>query len=158
MKTMEYDNYYSREDVPLHWYSLVELCDTIRMEYPDNIHEQKNAVLKECSKYWPLEVCCPNRKDIALKGGSTRESMKAVYKEYTINLSSNTTCIVKAFKYQKKRWYYWWDLYVNAELFNSGIEIFPWFDSPASYIIFATKPTQSPLLCTEHFRNIRQNN
>ena len=152
----EYNNFYDREDVPLHWYSLVELCDTIQREYPDNIQEQKISVLKECNKYWPLEVRCPNRKDIALKGGSTKVSMKDVYKEYTIELSSNTTCIVKAFKYQKKRWYYWWDLYVNEELSKSGLEIFPWFDHPASYIIFATEPTQSPLMCTEPFRDIRQ--
>lgn len=49
-----------------------------------------------------MEVLYPDSKDIASKGGSTKASMKDVYKEYIIELSSNMTCVIKAFKYQKK--------------------------------------------------------
>lgn len=152
----EYNNFYEREDVPLHWFTLQETCDSIKREYPDNVQEQKTVLLKECSKYWPLEVRFPDRRDIALKGGSTRESMKEVYKEFLIKLSSDRSCSIKAFKYQKKKWYYWWDMYQDSQLIRSGLEIFPWYNSPASYLIFATEQDQSPLLCGESFKYISQ--
>lgn len=159
---MEYGNFYEREDIffmgvdPLMNYSLQAVITRARENYPTNPLRQKELVQEECSYYWPTEIDDP---EIIKKAGLqkyTKYAMRDVYKEHNIQVAPNINCLVKAFYYQEKKWFYWWDMYKNSQLIKTGLEFFPWCDNPASYIIFATDPTQSPLMCTEPFKHIRQ--
>lgn len=159
---MEYGNFYEREDIffmgvdPLMNYSLQAVITRARENYPTNPLRQKELVQKECSYYWPTEIDDPEIIEYAGLQKYTKNAMRDVYKEHNIQVAPNINCLVKVFYYQKKRWFYWWDMYKNSQLIKTGLEFFPWCDHPASYIIFATDPTQSPLMCTEPFKHIRQ--
>ena len=159
---MEYGNFYEREDIffmgldPLMNYSLQAVITRARENYPTNPLLQKELVQKECSYYWPTEIDGPEIIEYAGLQKYTKNAMRDVYKEHNIQVAPNINCLVKVFYYQEKKWFYWWDMYKNSQLIKTGLEFFPWCDHPASYIIFATDPTQSPLMCTEPFKHIRQ--
>lgn len=157
----EYNNFYQREDIcflgcdPLEHYDIQKLIINARIKYPHDIEKQKEIIVKECSYYWPIEI---SDYDILKRAGllnRTKEAMKDTYAEYCVNLSPSVHCVVKAFYYQEKRWLYWWDMYKDSNLFKSGLEFFPWHNHPATYLIFATDLNQSPLICTEPFKNIK---
>lgn len=159
---MEYGNFYEREDIffmgldPLRNYSLQAVITRARESYPTNPLRQKELVQQECSYYWPTEIDDPKIIEYAGLQKYTKNAMRDVYKEHNIQVAPNINCLVKVFYYQEKKWFYWWDMYKNSQLIKTGLEFFPWCDHPASYIIFATDPTQSPLMCTESFKHIRQ--
>ena len=163
----EYENFYEREDIafrgldPLRNYTLQTSITRARESFPDNIQKQTEIVKHECSTYWPFEIRYPNAsveqiRRARLFNYNTKEKMSDVYKEFNITLGNSTHVEVKAFYYQEKKWFYWWDMYKNDMIIKSGLEFFPWCDHPASYLIFATEPTQSPLMCTEPFKQVRQ--
>lgn len=162
----EYENFYEREDIafigldPLRNYNLQTIITRAREYFPDNIQKQTEIVKDECSKYWPVEVRHPEVSiEIIRRAGlinQTKERMKDKYKEYKIALDNRIHIAVKAFYYQEKKWFYWWDMYKNDMIIKSGLEFFPWCDHPVSYLIFATEPTQSPLMFTEQFKQVRQ--
>ena len=159
---MEYGNFYEREDIffmgldPLMNYPLQAVITRARENYPTNPLRQKELVQEECSYYWPTEIDDPEIIEYVGLQEYTKAAMRGVYKEYNIQVAPNINCLVKVFYYREKKWFYWWDMYKNSQLIKTGLEFFPWFDHPASYIIFATDPTQSPLMCTEPFKHIRQ--
>ena len=160
----EYGNFYDREDTYflgsdiLRSYELQHVINEARTRYPDNFEKQKELVEKECSYYWPIE---DRNIDVLKFAGLLERSQdymvqNNLYKQFDIKLSPVTHCVVRAFYYQEKRWFYWWDLYNDSTIQKSGLEFFPWKDHPATYIIFATTLDQSPLICTEQFKHVRQ--
>lgn len=157
----EYNNFYQREDIsflgcdPLEHYDIQKLINNVRIKYPRDIEQQKEIILRECTYYWPTEITNPEIIRVAGLQNRTKDAMKDIYKEYRVNISPSIYCMVKAFYYQGKRWFYWWDMYKDSNLFKSGLEFFPWYNHPATYLIFATDPTQSPLICTEPFKHIK---
>lgn len=158
----EYGNFYDRDDLaigaldPLYSCELQRMITYVKDKFPLDVEKQKEVVMRECSHYWPMDLKNVSKEQKILWGWKDKEDMKDVYKEYIIEVSSNMTCVVKAFKYQGKKWFYWWDIYQNSQLIKSGLEFFPWYNHPASYIIFATELTQAPLMYTEQFKHIRQ--
>lgn len=49
--------------------------------------------------------------------------------------------------------YYWWDLNSSDGHFEaSGLEFYPFFDDPVSFIIFSTREGQSPFIWRENIR------
>lgn len=159
---MEYGNFYEREDIffmgldPLKNYTIQEVIKRAIKNFPNDPLQQKELIQKECSLYWPIEIDDPEIIEYVGLQEYTKDAMKDVYKEYNVQVVPDIHCIVRAFYYQEKKWFYWWDMYKNSQLFKTGLEFFPWRDHPASYIIFATDPTQPPLMCTESFKHIRQ--
>lgn len=158
----EYNNFYEREDIyfmatdPLANYELQKIILRARDLFPMDTQKQKEMVKRECAYYWPTEIADP---EIIRRAGlqeRTKEAMKNVYKEFRIRPSHSISVLVKAFYYQDKKWFYWWDMYKNSQLTGSGLEFFLWLGHPASYLIFATEQNQSPLLYGESFKGIRQ--
>lgn len=158
----EYNNFYSREDIsfmgcdPLEHYGIQKRVNDARQHYPYDIEKQREIVENECSYDWPIEIIDPHIIKMAGLQNKTKEAMKDIYKEYNVFLSSSKKCIVKAFYYQGKRWFYWWDMYEYSTRIRSGLEFFPWCDHAVSYLIFATDPNQSPLICSEPFKSIKK--
>lgn len=163
----EYENFYDREDIsvfgldPLHNYGLQRRIYEVKDMYPDDTRKQMEVIREYCSLDWPCDWDGPIDKKIIDYVGlqnRTKEAMCAVYKEFTVipKSQSQLKFIVRAFYYEGKRWFYWWDMYKNNEVVQCGLEFFPWCDHPASYLIFATKLNQSPLMCTDEFKHIRQ--
>ena len=160
----EYGNFYERENTYfmgsdlLRNYQLQHVINEAIIRYPDNFEKQRDLVKKECSHYWPIEdISIEDFKYTSLLE-RTQDNMvqNQLYKQFDIKLPPAIHCIVRAFHYQEKRWFYWWDIYNNSTLVRSGLEYFPWSGHPATYIIFATTKNQSPLICTEPFKHIRQ--
>lgn len=137
----EYNNYYCREDIafngldPLRNYDLQKKIDDSNIFYPNDINEQREYVMSECRLFW---------------------NETNGYEEKRIVLSNYTHVIVKSFYYQNKRWFYWWDMYVNGQLSKTGLEFFPTAGHSCSYLIFATSNDQSPLMMGKEFIKLRK--
>lgn len=137
----EYNNYYYREDIafngldPLRNYDLQRMIDDSNKFYPNDINKQREYVMSECSSFW---------------------NETNGYEENRIDLSNYTHVIVKSFYYQNRRWFYWWDMYVNGQLFKTGLEFFPTAGHICSYLIFATSNDQSPLMMGKEFIKLRK--
>lgn len=165
----EYSNYYDREWISLNGWDLLEnyeiqrVINDARNDYPQDIKKQCEIVKRTCHYYWPPENIDDFSIEIRKRAGlpldanqniMKDESGEVTYQKFLVNLSQ-VSVEVKAFYYEDKRWFYWWDMYKGAIKIKSGLEFFPYRDHPASYLIFATDETQSPILCTKDFKNIR---
>lgn len=158
---MEYGNYYERAEVFRGYdflanYDIQREITRAKSDFPDNFQKQRDLVRRECSHDWPVGIDDPALIRRAGLQNRTKDAMRDVYKEYNVQLAPDMGCLVRAFYYQDKRWFYWWDMYQNYQLIRTGLEFFPFDDHPASYIFFATDPKQSPLMCTAPFKHIRQ--
>lgn len=72
--------------------------------------------------------------------------------ETRVICNTNKKLQILIFKYNGCA-YYWWDLLSsNGLLEASGLEFYPFFDVSISFLLFATRTGQSPLIWREHIR------
>lgn len=161
----EYGNYYAREDLgvllasALEDFNVMRHIKTAQVKFPSDRQCQRNW-LEDIfrANYWPVSA---NSDCLELAGLTNRTEKElvsnGVYSNQVIDISSNSWVEIKAFyEEDNQRWFYWWDLFRDKKLIKSALEFFPWNNHPASYVLFAVDPCQTPLMCTEIFKSVRK--
>lgn len=161
----EYGNFYAREDLgvllapALENFNVVRFIKTALSKFPNDSLRQRNWLENVFrTHYWPVSGKS-DFLDLAGLSDRTEEKLvaKGVYSKQVLDISSNNRIEVRAFyEEDNQRWFYWWDLSIESKFVKSALEFFPWNNHPASYVLFASDATQTPLMCTEQFKTIRK--
>jgi len=163
----EYGNYYSREDVPIppanHF-----IGAAIEKAKDEKDVNKKHAVLKSCVKALAHEAKRRNEMNIGFEIIS--QNMYILYVCFNYNggiyywwelfKHSNFSIVKERIKRLDESYgdgldTVWsvGELYDMANFVKSSLEIQIRKDPLVTYVWFATDEKQSPLMCTEHFKN-----